>query len=105
MYVVYFLVEDDGSRIGMNYTETTEVKLYMKDKKVDKIWMPAATGTMFPALKIPEEKRYLNGFAWFDYMRPVDKDDIFEWRGKNAENVLKKSSTKMIPLQKLDDIR
>lgn len=67
--------------------------------------MPAATGTMFPALKIPEEKRYLKGFAWFDYIRPVDKDDIFEWRGKNSENVLQKSTTKMIPLQRLDDFR
>lgn len=105
VYVVYFLVEDDGTRIGMNYTETTEMKLYMREKKVDKIWMPAATGTMFPALKVPEEKRYLKGFAWFDYIRPVDKDDIFEWRGKNSENVLQKSTTKMIPLQRLDDFR
>ena len=98
-------VEGDGARIGMNYTETTELKLYLENKKVKKIWMPAATGTMYPALKIPPEKRYLSGFAWFDNIRPVDKDDIFEWRGKSEEQVLKKTETKAVPLQQLNKIR
>lgn len=105
VYVVYFMDEDDGARIGMNYTETTELKLYLENKKVKKIWMPAATGTMYPALKIPPEKRYLSGFAWFDNIRPVDKDDIFEWRGKSEEQVLKKTETKAVPLQQLNKIR
>ena len=77
----------------------------MENKKVKKIWMPAATGTMYPAMKVPEDKRYLNGFAWFDYIRPTDKDDIFEWRGKNANNMLKKTETRVAPIQKLNKIK
>lgn len=103
VYVVYFMDEDDGSRIGMNYTETTDLTIFMEEKKVTKIWMPAATGTMYPVLLIPEEKRYLQNFAWFDYIRPVDKDDVFEWRAKDAKNVLKKTESRNVPLQKLSD--
>ncbi len=105
VYVVYFMNEDDGTRIGMNYTETSELKLYMENKKVKKIWMPAATGTMYPDLKIQEDRRYLSGFAWFDYIRPLNKDDIYEWRGKDEKDMLKKSETKDVPLQQLGNIK
>lgn len=105
VYVAYFMDEDDGNRIGMNYTETTELKLYMEKKKVVKIWMPASTGQMYPTLMIPSDKRYLQNFAWFDYIRPTDKDDIFEWRGKDEKNILKKTQTRKVPLQKLEDIK
>ena len=104
VYVVYFMEESDGFRIGMNYTETPELNLYMVDKKVDKIWMATPTGVMYPPIAIPEDKRYLAGFAWFDYIRPKDKDDIFEWRSKKKEQVLKKTEKKVVPRQNLGDL-
>ena len=96
--------EDDGGRIGLNYTETPELNLYMKDKKVHKIWMSTANGVMYPPFAIPDDKRYLPGFAWFDYIRPKDKDDIFDWRDKKKEQVLQKTEKKVVPKQKLDDL-
>ncbi len=105
VYVVYFFKEDDGNRLLMNYTETTDLILYMKDKKVEKIWMPASQGVMYPTLKIPNNKRYLSNFAWFDYIRPLNKDDIYEWRGKDAKNVLKTTPNRIVPLQNLKDLR
>lgn len=105
VYVSYFMDESDGNRIGMNYTETPELILYMVDKKVDKIWMSTATGTMYPAKMVPTEKRYLKNFAWFDYIRPKDKDDIFEWRDKSKENMLKTTEKKFVPIQRLDKIK
>lgn len=105
VYVAYFMDENDGTRIGMNYSETSELRVYMKDKRVNKIWMPAATGTIYPELMIPEEKRYLTGFGWFDYVRPTNKDDIFNWRTKDAKNILKKSEERKIPLQHLDALK
>lgn len=104
VYVVYFIDEDDGYRIGMNYTETTDMKMYMANRKVERIWMPTSSGTMFPDLKIPSDKRYLAGFAWFDYIRPRDKHDIYEWRAKDSKNVLKKTAPRTVPLQKLGDV-
>lgn len=105
VYVDYFMDEDDGNRIGMNYSETTEMIVYMENKKVQKIWMPAATGTVYPDLMIPAEKRYLQNFGWFDYIRPVDKNDLFVWRSKSEKNILKKTEKKVVPLQKLDKLR
>ena len=105
VYVAYFFEEDGGNRVLMNYTETSELKLFMKDKKVDKIWMPTAQGTMYPALQIPMEKRYLGNFAWFDYIRPLGKDDLFEWRGKDAKNMLKATSDRVLPVQNLKEIK
>lgn len=104
VYVAYFMEEDDGARIGMNYTETSELDLFMLDKKVDKIWMAASTGVMYPPFSIPTEKRYLKGFAWFDYIRPKNKDDIFEWRAKKKEQELQKTVRKVVPKQNLNDL-
>lgn len=105
VYVSYFMDEEDGSRIGMNYTETTELKVYMEDKKIRKIWMPAASGTMYPDLMVPADKRYLSNFAWFDYIRPLDRYDIFNWRSKDAKNVLKKTEKKYVPIQRLNNLK
>jgi len=102
VYIDYFMNEDDGSRIGMNYSESTELIVYMKDKRVQKVWMPAGTGTVYPDLMIPADKRYLSRFAWFDYIRPVDRYDIFKWRAKGDKNILKKTERRSVPLQKLD---
>ncbi len=106
VYVIYFLTEDDSvqTRIGVNYTETTDLKMYLLNRKIQKIWMPAATSMMYPELKLPHDKRYLTGFAWFDYIRPVDKDDIFVWRSKDSKNMLKKTEQKIVPLQKLEGL-
>ena len=104
VYVVYYIDEDDGSQIGMNYTETTDLKMYMENRKVQKIWMPTSQGVVYPATKIPSERRSLANFAWFDYIRPVDKDDVFVWRNKDAKNILQKSVERKVPIQKLDNL-
>ena len=105
VFVSYFMDESDGNRIGLNYTETPELNLYMENKKVNKIWMATPNGTMYPPFAIPEDKRYLPGFAWFDYIRPKDKDDLFDWRTKSEEQMLKKTEKKVVPKQRLDDIQ
>ena len=104
VYVVYF-VQDDSTIVMVNYSETTELHLYMKEKKMDKIWMPAAKGMFYPAFDVPHDRRYLSAFAWFDYIRPKDKDDIFVWRGKDAKNILKATEARKAPIQNLDVLK
>jgi hypothetical protein len=53
---------------------------------------------------VPHNRQYLSQFAWFDYIRPKDKDDIFEWRNKDEKNILKKTEKKSVPFQKLSDL-
>lgn len=105
VFVSYYMVESDSNRIGMNYSETPELKLYMENKKISKIWMKTPTGTMYPAFGVPSDKQYLAGFAWFDYIRPKSKDDLFEWKAKSEDQVLKKTEKKTVPKQKLDQIK
>ena len=105
VYVNYYSFDDDSLMIGMNHTETSQMKVYMKDNKVQKIWMPEATGVMYPLIMIPPKELYLENFAWFDYVRPLNKDDIFNWRPKKAGTELKESVRHAAPLQKLDDVQ
>ncbi len=75
----------DSSLIGLNYTETAELRMFMENGKMNKIWMPKAEGTLYPMSQIPPEKKHLQGFEWFDYVRPLSKRDIFIWRGKKEK--------------------
>lgn len=98
--IVYYPIDDsDSTLIGLNYTETTQMRMFMKDKKMQKIWMPKASGTLYPLTQIPVEKKKLPSFAWFDYVRPLNKNDIFNWRPKGAGTELKKSVRHEAPLQ------
>ena len=100
--VVYYPVEEsDSSLLGLNYTETSRLRMFMENRKMKKIWMPKAEGVMYPMTQIPPEKKFLPNFAWFDYVRPLDKADIFNWRGKKAGTELKVIKRKEAPLQHL----
>ena len=104
VYVNFFPFDDDSLMIGMNHVESSQMKMYMHNRKVDKIWMPAATGTMYPLPMIPSDVRFLSNFAWFDYIRPLNKDDIFNWRGKKAGTELKETVRREAPRQRLKDV-
>ena len=97
--VRYYPVDGDGLMMGLNCTESGKLTAYMKDGEVDKILIPTkADGIFYPLTQIPQEKRYLSNFAWFDYVRPMDKDDIFRWRSKSKEQQLKKIERGSVPL-------
>ena len=100
--IVYYPVDDsDSSLIGLNYTETTQLKVFIENRKMQKVWMPKAEGTLYPMSQIPPVRRFLPNYAWFDYVRPLNKDDIFNWRGKKAGTELKVVRRKEAPLQRL----
>ncbi len=56
---------------------------------------------MYPVTQIPPDKMKLTNFAWFPNIRPVDKNDIFVWRGKGDKYELKEIKRNAPPLQKL----
>jgi hypothetical protein len=61
----------------------------MENRKLQRIWTPKSDGNMYPMSQIPPAKRYLEGFNWFDYVRPISKEDIFNWRPKKEGTELK----------------
>ncbi len=103
MAIYYPVDEKDSSLIGLNYTETDTMKMYMSpERKLERIWMPKAKGTLYPMTQIPPDKMKLARFAWFDYIRPKDKDDVFIWRGKPKGSEIKNIIRQEAPLQKLN---
>ena len=106
--IVYYPMDDsDSTLIGLNYTETPKLRMFLEKRKMKKIWMPKAKGTLYPLTQVPPEKYFLPNYAWFDYIRPLNKDDIFEWRPKKGGAELKPEKRREAPLQHLfnDDVK
>ena len=102
--VAYYPIdESDSTYIGFVTMETEEMRMYMEKQKLQRIWTPKSEGVVYPMTQIPPSKRYLEGFAWFDYVRPLSKEDIFVWRGKKVGTELKVVKRRQAPLQKLSE--
>lgn len=97
--VIYYPMDSDSTLIGMNVSETSQLDIYLKDQKLERMVMsPKSNGTLYPMSKIPEGADRLQNFVWFDYIRPLNKQDIFNWRGKKVEDQLKKSTRPPVEL-------
>lgn len=94
--VVFYPVEErDSSLIGMDYTEGSFLRMLLKDRRMERgSFIGKATGTMYPLEQAPADKMKLPSFVWFDYIRPRNKEDIFDWRGKKADQKMQKSDRK-----------
>ena len=100
--VVYYPIDEaDSTFIGLNYTETPLLKMFLEDRKMEKIWMERPTGTLYPMTQIPPEKYFLPQFAWFDYVRPINRYDIFNWRPKKAGTELRQQTVREAPKHSL----
>lgn len=100
---VYYMTNDkDSSLVGLNYLETDTMRMYLgAARKLDKIWTNKFTSTMYPITQVPPAKYKLPNFAWFEDLRPKDKNDIFVWRGKSSGTELKSIKRHEAPLQSL----
>ena len=101
--VIFYPLDSDSTYIGMNTTTAGRLMVYMKDRKVEKVVVPKdSKGVFYPMSKRPDNKRFLENFAWFDYVRPLSKEDIFNWRGKGSDKELRVVKKSKIPLPTLD---
>ncbi len=100
---VYYPVDDkDTTLMGLNFLETDTMRMYITpERQLDHIWTNKFTSVMYPMTQIPPSKYKLPNFAWFDDIRPKDKDDIFVWRGKGKDMELKNLKRHSAPLQVL----
>ncbi|MFV0468286.1 MAG: OstA-like protein [Dysgonomonas sp.] len=82
---IFYPLENDGSMIGQNQTESSYLMINLLNKKINRIKMwPKSSGTLTPLPDLTLEKMNLRDFQWFDYLRPLDKDDIFRRVRKKA---------------------
>ena len=101
--IVFYPLDEDSTYVGMNTTMAGSAVAYLKEGQVDKVIVPKQSkGVFYPMSQRPADKRFLDNFVWFDYVRPTSKEDIFNWRGKNAGEVLKVIKREKVPLPTLD---
>jgi len=101
--VVFFPLEKDSTVLLMNVSTTSELNVYVANRKMERMVMkPAAEGTMYPLFDAPAKERFLDTFAWLDAIRPKSKDDVFIWQTKNADQQLKKSTRGAVVLPNQD---
>ena len=100
---IYYPIDDkDSTLMGLNNLETDTLRMYMTpQRQLDHIWTNKFTSVMYPMTQIPPTKYKLSNFAWFDDIRPKDKNDIFVWRGKAKGTELKNIKRHEAPLQVL----
>lgn len=75
---VFYPKEDDGSYVGVNRTQSSFVKVYLNERKIDHVlFTTATTGELIPMDQALPEETKLNGFFWAEAERPKQAKDIF----------------------------
>jgi lipopolysaccharide export system protein LptA len=75
-----FIVTDEETKdkIGLNYTECTDLILYFKESKLDAVnYEIKPNSVTTPYQDVEEKNRYLKGFNWRGSEQPKSKKDIF----------------------------
>ena len=75
-----FIIKDEGTneKMGLNYTECTDLILYFKDNQLKEVtYEVEPTSTTTPYQDVEEKNRYLKGFNWRGEEQPKSKEDIF----------------------------
>lgn len=78
---VYYAKEDKGGYIGVNKAQSTDIRIYLEDKAVNKItFLKKPQATLYPLEQIKSDELILNGFNWRSAIRPKNKEEIFIWQ-------------------------
>ncbi len=87
--------EKDGSlNLVQNWLTGSYLEIFMNDGAFDKlvVW-PSPVGKATPFSMLNTEQLRLSDFFWYDYLRPLDKDDIFRKTERRATDMRPKRSS------------
>jgi lipopolysaccharide export system protein LptA len=75
---IFYPQEKDGSFIGLNKTESGFLSIDFENKKIKKLKLwPQSNASTTPLPELKPELMRLKGCVWLDYLRPLNKLDIF----------------------------
>ncbi|WP_280772660.1 OstA-like protein [Parabacteroides sp. PH5-39] len=90
---IYYPLEDDGAKIGLNETKSAYLSVWLEDNKLEKLKLwPEAEGTLTPIPDLRPDQKTLKDFYWFDYLRPKNKDDIYNVVKRKSGDAPKRSN-------------
>ena len=97
---IIYPLEKDSTILYQNYLEAAKMRMQMEDRKLKRfVGFPSPVGVCYPVGGAPPEHAELPTFAWFDYIRPRDQFDLFEWRPKKSDKLLRTKPRRESPLQ------
>jgi len=76
---MYFPIDSDGL-IGANHVESDNFTIFLKSNEVQNIMFRAKPSAVLnPIGHLPKKQLILKGFIWLDHLRPITKNDVFNW--------------------------
>lgn len=75
---VYYIMDEDSALIGVNTSQTSEMKILFTNNEIDGIiYYNAPDGNIFPDKDVTAENRILKDFRWMPFYRPKSIEDIY----------------------------
>jgi lipopolysaccharide export system protein LptA len=75
-----YYAKDQEELIGINRAESSDLIIYLKDNKINRInLILAPKATLYPPDTTENVETILKGFIWLEKFRPFSKEDIFVW--------------------------
>jgi len=75
---IYYAQEDDGSFIGVNKIDCSDMIIRVMDNTIDKItFITKPEATLYPIDELDPKELLLMDFKWLEEKRPLKKEDIF----------------------------
>ena len=69
---VYWLRDDDGSLIGVNFSQSSEMDIKIRNRQISNIrFYQNIKETLYPEEQLKDNMEYLKGFLWQEEKKPV----------------------------------
>ena len=78
---LYYLQDEDSAYEGVNYTMADAIVMRFANKELKRVtWFNSVTGTTYPIMQLPEDKKELRNFKWLESIRPKSVTEIWtDW--------------------------
>lgn len=87
---IFYPEESDKSLIGLNKAESSYLRAFFANRKIDKMTMwPKVNGSLTPIPKLSGDMLKLPSFRWYDELRPKNKEDIFRKVKMKEEDIVR----------------
>ena len=87
---IFYPEESDKSLIGLNKAESSYLRAFFAEQKLDKMIMwPKVNGSLTPIPKLTTDQLTLSSFKWYDDLRPKNKEDIFRNVKMKEEDIVR----------------
>ncbi len=93
-----YYAEDNGRLIGVNHSESSNIVIYVKDRRIRRIKMlKSPNGTLDPPPPPGQEGQRLKGFRWLEELRPSSPLDVIRKRNGEKEPVREIKEERAVP--------